>query len=143
MKRLLLDTGPLVALLDRADPAHAFVGERLPQTPVTLVTTCAVMTECMFFLQDLPQGPEQLATFMGAPCVERLDVFAPPGLDACSRLMRSYADTPMDFADATLVLAATLLKLPDILTLDERGFRTYRFSRNRSFRLFLQDGQPD
>jgi hypothetical protein len=45
----------------------------------------------------------------------------------------------MDFADATLVLAASLLKVPDILTLDERGFRTYRFARNQAFRLFLQD----
>lgn len=139
MNRLLLDTGPLVALLDKGDPAHGFVKDRLPRTPVTLVTTCAVVTECMFFLQELPQGPQQLAAFLAAPCVERVDVFAPTGLETCSRLMRSYADTPMDFADATLVLAATLLKIPDILTLDERGFRTYRFARNRPFRLYLQE----
>jgi predicted nucleic acid-binding protein len=139
MNRLLLDTGPLVALLDRSDAAHALVTERLPETPVTLVTTGAVITECMFFLQDLPNGPEQLAAFLNAPCVERVDVFAPAALDICSRLMRRYADTPMDFADATLVFAATVLKLPGILTLDERGFRTYRFARNRAFRLFLQD----
>ncbi|MEX0325796.1 MAG: type II toxin-antitoxin system VapC family toxin [Puniceicoccaceae bacterium] len=139
MNRLLLDTGPIVALLDKADPAHERVRDSLPRTPVTLVTTCAVMTESMFFLQELPQGPEQLAGFMGASCVERVDIFAPAGLETCSRLMRTYADTPMDFADATLVLAATMLNLPDILTLDERGFRTYRFGRKQAFRLFLQD----
>jgi predicted nucleic acid-binding protein len=139
MKRLLLDTGPLVALLDRGDEAHAFTRERLPQKPVRLVTTGAVITECMFFLQDLQDGPKRLAEFLSAPCVERVDVFAPTSLRACGQLMEKYSDTPMDFADATLVLAASLLKLPDILTLDERGFRTYRFDQNRAFRLSLQE----
>ena len=138
MKRLLLDTGPLVALLDRDDPAHAFTRDRLPKTPATLLTTGAVITECMFFLQDLPDGPHRLAEFLSAPCVGRVDVFAPTSLKACSELLRKYSDTPMDFADATLVLAATLLRLPDILTLDERGFRTYRYDLKRPFRLFLQ-----
>ncbi|NDV60899.1 hypothetical protein G0Q06_00365 [Puniceicoccales bacterium CK1056] len=94
----------------------------------------------MFFVQDLKDGPKQLATFLNTPCVECVDVFAPPAMETCSRLMRTYSDTPMDFADATLVLAATILKLPDILTLDVRGFRTYRFAKRRAFRMFLQDG---
>jgi predicted nucleic acid-binding protein len=140
MNRILLDTGPLVALLDQKDPAHDFVKERMPQTPVSLFTTGAVITECMFFLQDLNGGPEQLAAFLNAPCVECVDVFDPPAMETCSQLMRAYSDTPMDFADATLVLAATILKIPDILTLDVRGFGTYHFAKRRAFRLFLQDG---
>jgi len=52
-------------------------------------------------------------------------------------LMERYADTPMDFADATLVLAADHLDVADVLTLDRRGFSTYRTSKRRAFRLVL------
>ena len=52
-------------------------------------------------------------------------------------LMKKYADTPMDFADATLVLLAEETGQSEILTLDERGFRTYRYRGTRRFRLVL------
>jgi hypothetical protein len=58
-------------------------------------------------------------------------------LRAAVALMKQYRDTPMDFADATLVLLAEELGLLDILTLDRRGFSTYRIGRGRAFRLVL------
>jgi hypothetical protein len=51
------------------------------------------------------------------------------------RLMKKYRDTPMDDADATLVLLAADLSVADILTLDRRGFSTYRPPNGRAFRL--------
>ena len=50
---------------------------------------------------------------------------------------RRYADTPMDFADATLVLLAERLAVHEILTLDRRGFNTYRLSNGAAFELVL------
>jgi uncharacterized protein len=55
-------------------------------------------------------------------------------------LMRKYADTPMDFADATLVLLADELRVVDVLTLDRRGFSTYRTARGKPFRRVLDSG---
>jgi hypothetical protein len=49
--------------------------------------------------------------------------------------MKKYRDTPMDDADATLVLLAADLSVADILTLDRRGFSTYRLPNGRAFRL--------
>jgi predicted nucleic acid-binding protein len=72
-----------------------------------------------------------------------LDSFQPAGLRAAAALMHRYADTPMDFADATLVVLAGDLGVHRVLTLDERGFRTYRHGRNQPFRLILQDGDED
>jgi predicted nucleic acid-binding protein len=46
----------------------------------------------------------------------------------------------MDFADATLVVLAEELETDQVVTLDERGFRTYRFGPDRAFRLLLQEG---
>jgi hypothetical protein len=45
----------------------------------------------------------------------------------------------MDFADATLVLAGEFFGIRNIATLDERGFRTFRYDRNKPFRLLLQE----
>ena len=54
--------------------------------------------------------------------------------------MEKYADTPMDFADATLVLLAEALGQSEILTLDRRGFSVFRTRRGRPFRRVL-DGR--
>jgi hypothetical protein len=52
-------------------------------------------------------------------------------------LMRKYHDTPMDFADATLILLAVELRTTDICTLDRRGFAIYRTSTGKRFHLVL------
>jgi uncharacterized protein len=52
--------------------------------------------------------------------------------------MRKYADTPMDFADATLVLLAEAIGVTKILTLDRRGFSTYRTPKGKRLALVLQ-----
>jgi predicted nucleic acid-binding protein len=49
--------------------------------------------------------------------------------------MEKYRDTPMDFADATLVMAADGVAVTDILTLDRRGFSTYRTAKRKPFRM--------
>jgi uncharacterized protein len=139
VRPLLLDTGPIVAYLDRSDAAHDFVAPRLDCLRSGLVTTGAVVTEAMFLLQDVPEGSEALVAFLVRSGAAVFDAFSIPALNESARLMAKYADTPMDFADATLVVAAQHLDSGDILTLDERGFRTYRFSRRKSFHLALQD----
>jgi hypothetical protein len=52
-------------------------------------------------------------------------------------LMERYSDTPMDFADATLVLLAEGLSALDVLTLDRRGFSVYRTRDGRGLRNVL------
>jgi len=53
-------------------------------------------------------------------------VFCPADLGQAVLLMEKYADTPMDFADATLILLADVRKTRQICTLDRRGFTTFR-----------------
>lgn len=131
----LLDTGPLVAALNRREPQHARCATALAAFSGSLLTTGAVVTEAMYFLGGLPDGAATLAGFLDEAQVDIRDCFAPAHLRAAAGLMKKYADTPMDFADATLVLLADELGAGDILTLDERGFRTYRFRGSRRFNL--------
>jgi predicted nucleic acid-binding protein len=58
-----------------------------------------------------------------------------------AELMERYGDTPMDYADATLVLLAEALDLRSILTLDRHGFSAYRTPTRKSFKLVLEQ-QP-
>lgn len=137
MKRWLVDTGPFVAYLDRGDPGHREVTECLDRFTGQLVTTGAVVTEVMYFVSDAPDGPVSFAELLVASNVQVLERMRPAHIAAAATLMRTYADTPMDFADATLVGAAGELGVVDVLTLDRRGFSTYRTPNGRRFRLVL------
>ena len=135
---VLLDTGPLVALLDRSEPDHDRVQKFMAGLRgAHLVTTAAVVTEAFYFLSDVPDGAASLALFLGASATEVREAFSADALAAAVRLMSKYADTPMDFPDATLVWIAELSATDGILTLDRRGFSSFRFGNNRRFKLLL------
>lgn len=134
----LLDTGPLVAYLDAADRQHAEVADVVDAFPGSLVTSGAVITEAMYFVSATPSGPTLLAEFVAASGTRIYDLAQAAELRAAAKLMERYADTPMDYADATLVLLAEALEVGDVLTLDRRGFSTYRTPSRRGFRLVME-----
>jgi predicted nucleic acid-binding protein len=116
---------------------HEVVADRLDAFTGQLATTGAVITEVMYVVADVPDGPIAFAELLASADAHVADVEQPAEVLAAALLMRKYADTPMDFADATLVALAEQLDVADILTLDRRGFRTYRTSTGRKFRLVL------
>jgi predicted nucleic acid-binding protein len=132
-----MDTGPLVAFLDVRDSAHVLAAECLSTFTGHLITTSAVIVEAMYFVSAIPEGPEALASFVHAARILVHESTQPFQLKEAVRLMDKYSDTPMDFADATLVLLADRLNTYEIATLDRRGFSTYRTPRGKSFRLVI------
>jgi predicted nucleic acid-binding protein len=133
----LLDTGPLVAYLDANDAAHHKVSSCIDSFSGALATTGAVVTEAMYFVSSAARGPSALAAFAAASGMRIYDLSQPPELKAAADLTERYADTPMDYADASLVLLAEALGVREILTLDRRGFSTYRTRRRHAFTLVL------
>lgn len=132
----LLDTGPLVTLLVRSEPDHPRLRNFMSRLQgQRLITTGAVITEAFYFLSDVQNGPASLASFLDASATQVRDAFAPEALTAAVRLMSRYADTPMDFPDATLVWLAEQSGIDRVLTFDRRGFLTYRLGKNRRFKL--------
>ena len=140
MRTWLVDTGPLVAYLDSRDPAHGEVAKCLDRFTGSLATTSAGITETMHFLSATPTGPRLLAELVRTSGIGVFDLCQPPELAEAAALMEKYADTPMDFVDATLVLLAEALGQNEILTLDRRGFSVFRTRRGRPFRRVL-DGR--
>ena len=140
MTRCILDTGPLVALLDRSEPDHNRVRTFMSQfRGQRLITTGAVITEAFYFLSDVQHGPASLVSFLDASATEARDCFSSDDLATAVRLMNKYADTSMDFPDATLVWIAEQTGTENVLTLDRRGFSSFRFGRNRRFKLLLDE----
>ncbi len=136
----LVDTGPLVAYLDETDPAHGAVAARLDAYRGRIATTSAIVTEALHFVGMDPGGPRLLAGLLAACDAEVHDFTHPAGLPDAVSLMERYANVPMDFADATLLLLAEALGARDLLTLDRRGFSTFRTRKGRALRLVMDRG---
>ncbi|MBI4483629.1 MAG: PIN domain-containing protein [Acidobacteria bacterium] len=107
MRTWLIDTGPLVAYLDRDDPEHEPVATCLAQFSGQLCTTSAVLVEAMHFVAADRDGPGLLVDLVEASGLLIHESTQASQLRQAARLMKKYADTPMDFADATLVLLAS------------------------------------
>ncbi len=132
MRTWIVDTGPLVAYLDASDGAHETVARRWDAFAGRLVTTSAVIVEAMHFVGGTPGGARELAELVANSAMEVFDLSRAPKLREAAALMERFADTPMDFADATLLLLAEALGVHDILTLDRRGFAAYRTRDDRA-----------
>jgi predicted nucleic acid-binding protein len=125
---VLLDTGPIVALLHRDDRHHRACVAALEGMRGVLLTTEPVLTEAMYLLSRVQNGPARCLEFFERGAAVLVPMTR-PGLEHCRALMARYADVPMDFADATLVALAEEAGLDTVFTLDRRGFSAYRAGR--------------
>ena len=122
---ILVDTGPLVALFDPKDGHHARCVRTLKSIREPLFTTTPVLTEAFHVLGPDSAGSDQLRAFVekGGLAVWFFDS---PTLTRAFELMETYADHPMDLADASIVVAAESLTTRKVFTIDRRDFDTYR-----------------
>jgi predicted nucleic acid-binding protein len=122
--------------LAASNPAHREAVGHLHGFAGQLVTTSAVVTEAMYFVSTSATGARLLAEFVGASGVRVYEFSQARASRAAATLMVQYADSPMNYADATLVLPAETLNANDILTLDRRGHRLcFRPEHNDSGRV--------
>lgn len=121
---ILLDTGPLVAILDQGDPHHQACVDLWHEIAERCITTDAVVTEATHLVGRAGAAPLPLELLLaaGVPIVS----LEPDAREHAARLMRRYGVLPMDYADATLVVVADLIKAARVFTLDRKGFTTYR-----------------
>jgi uncharacterized protein len=131
---LLVDTGPLVALFDPSDRARGSCEAALAEAKsLRLVTSLAVVTEATYLLAFSPRAQQALLAFITAGALEVVEITA-ADISRAAVLMERFADLPMDFADATLVVLAERLGVFSVFTLDRRDFSVYRLGR-RTFRI--------
>jgi uncharacterized protein len=122
---ILIDTGPLVALFDPKDPDHGRCRRLRRSIREPICSTVSVLTEAFHVLQPHSVGADRLREFIVR---HGLDIWflERDGLTRAFELMETYADHPMDLADASLVVAAERLATRRIFTLGRSDFATYR-----------------
>lgn len=133
---VLLDTGVIVALLDRSERRHAECARAIQGLGAALITCEAVVAEACYLLRGVPGAPAAVLANVSKGVFQVPFQLTAEAGDVAS-LMERYADVPMDLADACLVRLAELVDSPRILTLDA-DFRTYRWQRRRVFNLLVE-----
>ena len=124
MSLTLLDTGPLVAFLNRNDRWHQWAKAQMGALPPPLLTCEPVLTEACFLVQrNGGQPAEVLAKVQAGVIAVALELQTEAA--ALETLMRRYEDTPMSLADACLVRLSELHFDCQVFTLDA-DFRRYR-----------------
>ncbi len=136
MKATLLDTGVIVALLDRDECHHESCVETVSDLIGPLVTCEAVVAEVCYLLRRTPGAPEAVIKNI-ANGVFQTPMRLADQASAVEKLLRKYRDVPMALADACLVDLADQMDTGQILTLD-RDFEIYRWRSRRKFELLIE-----
>ena len=124
MTEAIVDTGPLVALFDRAEQHHTWVAERFDELDAPLLVCEPVLAEAMYLLARYSKAPDAVLELIGNGALSvafRIDEH----LDALRRLLQKYKDMPMSLADACVVCMSEIHDRHAVLTLDS-GFLVYR-----------------
>lgn len=139
MKRILLDTGPLVAILSRDDAYHRICIEALREISGPLLTCWPVLTEAAWLLRTTPRAIQQLLNGIDGKFLELLHL-AGEEATAIADLMKRYENIRPQLADASLVYLAIREQIDTIFTLDQRDFSIYRTTRRRGFHIIPKIG---
>jgi predicted nucleic acid-binding protein len=124
MQPAIVDTGPLVAFLNRSERHHDWVAERIGELEAPLLVCEPVLAEAMYLLAHLPPAQDTLFGLVenGALSIAfRVDEH----VSALRRLHQKYRDRPMSLADACIVRMAEINDRHAVLTLDS-DFSVYR-----------------
>jgi uncharacterized protein len=122
---ILVDAGPLVALVDSGDQHHARCVDALRGFREPLATVWPPLTEAMYLLADLPKAQEALWEMIDRGALQLLTLDA-GDVSRIRELMKKYANRPMDLADAALLRVAEREGIRKIFTVDRRDFSVYR-----------------
>lgn len=136
MKRsVLLDTGPLLALIDTRDEYHAWARSQFAVIEPPLLTCEPVWTEACYLAQRELGGTASVWGLLDHGVVH-LSFSLESNWSGVSALMRRYANIPMSLADACVVRMSELAPDCSVLTLDN-DFRVYRRHGRKSIPLLI------
>lgn len=134
----LVDTGAIVALVNRADRHHRAATEWFRKFRGELLTTEPVVTETAYVLAASPEHQRAALQWAErARAAKLLRVEPVADYADLARIITRYAALPCDYADASLIALAERTGVVAIATIDQRDFSVYRIRRRQRFRIVL------
>ena len=132
--QVLVDTGPIVAILSESDEHHQACVEQLQRIEGPLLTCWPVITEAAWLLRAYPLAVGRLLScFNGRPF--ELVSLNEKDLSGISAILAKYKGLGIQLADAALVHLANREGIEIIFTLGRRDFGVLRLARGKKFRL--------
>lgn len=119
-----IDTGPIVAFLNKNDQHHSFAEEQMRKYPPPFFTCEAVLTESFFLMSRIPNGVDKLIELLETQHIRIKNVYH-NHQTSVHHLIQTYSNVPMSLADACLVEMAEETENALIFTLDS-DFHIYR-----------------
>jgi len=134
LEKVLVDTGPIVAILSTTDEHHQTCTEQLRSIRGPLLTCWPVITEAAWLLRAYPQAlGALLSSFNGRPLeLASLDQTDLPGIAA---ILARYKSLRIQLADASLVHLANRERIDTVFTLDRRDFGVLRLAHGKKLRI--------
>lgn len=135
MNKILIDSGPLIALFDASDKYHQSSIEFIKNNTSSLVTTIASITEVLHILDFNRNAQIDFLEWIANGGVQIFNI-QQDDLPRIKELTVKYQDLAMDFADSCLVLLAEKNGINTIVTVD-RDFTIYRINCKKAFETIL------
>ncbi len=135
MNKILIDSGPLIALFDSSDKYHQKTVQFIKSNQFLLITTIASITETLHLLDFNRNAQLDFIEWVYRGGVEIANIIN-PDFQRIKKLTEKYSDLPMDFADSCLVLLAEKMGINTIATID-RDFSIYRIEGQTAFKTIL------
>ncbi len=131
---LILDTGPLVALLDASDPDHERCAELIRDSNERRLVPVCVLVEVEYMLRPWPQAFAALLAELDVGSLELLEL-PKRWLARVGELLDRYSDLSLGLVDATVLAATEMLGEAKLATLDHRHFHTVQPAHCKALRL--------
>lgn len=123
---IVVDTGPVVALVNDRDEHHERCREFLETHPGPLLLPATVFTEVCLLLERRRGTQAELAFLADVRAGRFRLVDVEPDLERIAELVERYSDLPLGTVDASVVALTERLELPEVATLDHRDFSVVR-----------------
>lgn len=137
---IILDTSGLLAAIDASQRQHDAAAAALRAAEPPWLLTPFVLAELDYLLAGrVGAAAERALLAEVGRGVYRLEAFDADDVAAADRVIVRYADLAPGLADASIVILAARYGVRDVLTLDERHFRSMRVPGGRPFRLLPAD----
>lgn len=136
-QKVLLDTGPLVAFLNKKDRYHKWAITHFGAMSPPILTCEAVVSESCFLLRQYENGASHVLSLLERELLT-IPFCLKDELRAVKTLLNKYKDIPMSLADGCLVRMAEQITDSVIFTLD-CDFKVYRKSRRKVIPLIIPD----
>jgi uncharacterized protein len=136
-RQVLLDTGPLVALLSAQDSHHGWAKSEIGMVEKPFLSCEAVITEACFLLRRMHGGESAVLSLVNRGVIQ-IAFHLGAEAEAIAILMNRYGSVPMSLADACLVRMAELYPNSAVMTLDS-DFRIYRKAGKEAIPVIMPD----